>query len=140
MTKLQEKAWVDLGAVTACVALGGAGVGLMVHQNAKGIVHVMMFLISGLVVGLACYIRYIAIQASFDEREKKIAQRSFVLSSYAFVLFFGCASFIVFFIVGGKSSVPAHTLPVLFLAGLFLAQFIESAAILIQFAREQGDE
>jgi hypothetical protein len=28
---------------------------------------------------------------------------------------------------------------VLFLADLFLAQVIESAAILIQFAREQGD-
>jgi len=42
-------------------------------------------------------------------------------------------------IAGGKSLVPAYALPVLFVADLFLAQFIESAAILIQFAREQAD-
>ena len=140
MNKLQRRAWIDLAGMTACVALAGAGVGLMVHFNAKGIVTLMAFLIAGLITGLVSGIRNIATQAKLDEREKKIAVKAFVISSYVFVIFSWCASFNVFFIVGGKSRVPVYTLPAIFLAGLFLSQFIQSAAILIQFAREQADE
>ncbi|MCK4291961.1 MAG: hypothetical protein KAY65_02095 [Planctomycetes bacterium] len=140
MTKLQKKAWVELGVVTACVALAGAGVGLMVHLNAKGIVSLMIFLIPGLIAALVSCLRGIANQANFDEREKKIVQKAFILSSYAFATFFCCAAFTVFFIAGGKSSVAVYALPAIFLADLFGAQFIQSAAILIQLAREQADE
>jgi len=140
MNRLQRRAWIDLAGMTACVALAGAGVGLMVYFNAKGIVNLMVFVIAGLVVGLVSGLRNIATQAKLDEREKKIAQRAFIISSYAFVIFLWCASFVVFFIVGAKGSVAVYTLPAIFLAGLFLSQFIQSAAILIQFAREQADE
>ena len=140
MNRLQRRAWLDLAGSTACVAVAGAGVRLMVYLNTKGIVCLMIFVIAGLIVGLVSGLRNIATQVKLDEREKKIAQRAFIISSYAFVLFLWCASFIVFFIVGGKSSVPVYILPALFLAGLFLSQFIQSAAILIQFAREQADE
>ena len=140
MNRLQKRAWIDLAIVTACVALGGTGVGLAVHLNAKGVVGLMSGLISGLIFGLICGLRSIAIQAKFDEREKKIALRAFIISSYVFVIFLGYASFTVLFIVGAKSSTPTYTLPVLFLVGLFLSQFVQSASILIQFAREQADE
>lgn len=140
MTRLQKRAWITLAGVTGCVALAGAGIGLMVHWNAKGIVNLMIFLMAGLIGGLVSCLRYMAIEAKFDEREKKIALRAFVISSYVFVIFIWCASFIVFFIVGSKNSVPVYILPVLFLAGLFLSRFIQSAAILIQSAREQTDE
>ena len=140
MNRLQKMAWMNLIGTTVCIVVGGAGVGLMVHLNTKGMVGLMSFLISGLVAGLISYLRNITIWTKFDEREKKIALRAWVLSSYIFILFFWCATFTIFFIVGGKSSVPVYTLPVLFLVGLFLAQFIQSAVILIQFAREQADE
>ena len=139
MNRLQRKAWVDLGCVTACVAVAGAGIGLMVHFNAQGIDDLMIFLIPGLIAGLVSGLWNMRIVSRFDEREKIIAQRAFVLSSCAFVLFFGCGAFAVFIIAGGKSDVPAYALPVLFVADLVLAQFIQSAAILIQFAREQAD-
>ena len=139
MNVLQKKAWVDLGGMTACVAVAGAGMGLMVRFNAQGMVDLMVFLIAGLTAGLVSGLRNMRIVSRFDERERMIAQRAFVLASYAFAGFFGCGAFAVFFIAGGKSRVPVYALPVLFLADLFLAQFIESAAILIQFAREQGD-
>jgi len=139
MNRLQRKAWVDLGCVTACVAVAGAGIGLMVRFNAQGIADLMIFLIPGLIAGLASGLWNMRIVSRFDEREKIIAQRAFLVSSYAFVVFFGCGAFVVFIIAGGKSLVPAYALPVLFVADLFLAQFIESAAILIQFAREQAD-
>ena len=140
MNRLQKRAWIGLAGATAAVVIAGGGVGLMVHMNAKGIVNIMAFLIAGLVVGLVSCLRNIASQAKLDEREKKIALRAFVISSYVFVLFFWCACFTVFFAAGGKSSVPAYILPVLFLIGVFLSQFIQSAVILIQYAREQTDE
>lgn len=140
MTRLQKWAWINLGVTTVCVALAGCGVGLIFHLNAKGIVGLMAFLICGLIAGLISCLRSIANQAKLDEREKKIALRAFVISSYIFFLFFWCATFTTLFIVGGKGTVGAYTLPVLFLIGLFLSNFVQSAVILIQFARERADE
>jgi len=140
MNRLQKKAWINLAAVTACVALSGMGLGIFVHINARGIDTFLIGMVAGLVVGLVVYVRSVAGETRLDEREKAIARKSFVWSCYTLTLFWACASFGIFFVVGGKSVVPAYTLPVVFLAGLFLAQFVESAAILIQFARETADE
>ena len=140
MNSLQKRAWINLGVMTIAVAVAGTGVGLAVQLNAKGVVPLMTFLVAGLLVGLFSGLRSIANESKLDERERKIAVRAFVFSSYTFVLFTCFASFGVFYIVGAKSSVPTYTLPVLLLGGLFLSQFVESAMILIQFAREQVDE
>ena len=140
MNKLQKRAWIDLAGMTVCLVIASAGVGLMVYLNANGIVSLMAFLIGGSIVGLISCLHNIPIWVKFDEREKKIALKAFVFSSYTFILFYAFSSFIVFFIAGGKGHMPAYTLPVLFLVGLFLSQFVQSAAILIQFAREQADE
>ncbi len=140
MNRLQKKAWINLAAVTACAALSGMGLGIFVHINAKGIDTFLIGLVAGLVVGLVVYVRSVAGETKLDEREKAIARKSFVWACYTLTLFWACASFGIFFVVGGKSVVPAYTLPVVFFAGLFLAQFVESAAILIQFARETADE
>jgi cation transporter-like permease len=140
MNRLEKKAWAELGGVTLCVLIAGAGIGLMVYMNTKGIVGLISFLATGLLVGLISYLRNIKSWTKFDEREKKIAQRALALSSCVFILFLYCASFTVFFIVGAKNPVPAYILPALFLSGLFLSIFVQSAAILVQFARERDDD
>ncbi len=140
MNRLEKRAWTELGAVILCVIIAGAGVGLMVYINTKGIVGLISFLVSGLIAGLIAYLRNIKSWNKFDEREKKIAQRARALSSCVFVLFLWCASFTVFFIVGARNPVPAYILPVLLLSGLFLATFVQSATILVQFTRERDDE
>ena len=113
---------------------------MLVRTNASGPVHLMICLIVGLPFGLYCYLRQLAEQKRLDEREKQIAQKSFTIATYAFVTFVGCSAFIVFFMVGGAGQVPVYTLPAVFIGGFGVAQFTESAAILIQFAREQADE
>jgi hypothetical protein len=140
MNRLQKKAWINLAAITACVVLTGMCLGILVHINARGFDSLLVGLVPGLVAGLVFYVRSMAEEAKLDEREKTIARKSFVWACYTLTLFWACASFGIFFVAGGKSVVPAYTLPVVFLAGLFLAQFVESAAILIQFARETADE
>jgi len=140
MNRLQKKAWMNLAAVTACAALAGMGLGILVHTNAKGIDTLLIGMVPGFVVGLVVYVRSVGGETRLDEREKAIARKSFVWACYTLTLFWACVSFGIFFVVGGKSAVPAYMLPVVFLVGLFLAQFVESAAILIQFARETADE
>ena len=100
----------------------------------------MAFVIGALIVGLVSGLRSIKVQAGFDERERKIAVKAFVISSYTFVLFLCFASFAIFFLAGARSYIPGYTLPVLLLIGIFVSQLVESAVILIQFAREQADE
>ena len=140
MNRLQKKAWIELAAATFCMAGIGAGLAVLVRSNASGAVWLMVCLIVGFPVGLYCYLHDLGEQKRLDEREKQIAQKAFTLGSYAFVTFFGCSAFILFFMVGGAGQVPVYTLPAVFVGGIGVAQFTESAAILIQFAREQTDE
>jgi len=144
MNRLEKRAWAELGGVTLCVIIAGAGMGLMVYMNTNRIVGLASFLISGpivgLIVGLISYLRNIKSWTKFDEREQKIVARARALSSGVFILFLCEASFAVFFIVGPKNPIPAYILPALFLSGLFLAVFVQSTAILVQFARERDDD
>ena len=140
MNRLQKRAWMDLAGATVCVVLAGAGVALAVHFHARGVVPVMSFVIGSLIVGLASCLRSITVQSKFDERENKIAVKAFVISSYTFVLLLCFAAFSIFFLSGARSYIPGYTLPVLLLIDIFVSQLVQSAVILIQFARETADE
>ena len=140
MNRLQKRAWIDLAGATAAVVIAGGGVGLAFHLNARGIVPVMSFVIASLIAGLVSGLRSIAAQAKLDERERKIAARAFFISSYTFVLLLCVAAFSIFFLSGARSYIPGYTLPILLLIGIFVSQLVQSAVILIQFAREQADE
>ncbi|MFH1716351.1 MAG: hypothetical protein ABIF19_03300 [Planctomycetota bacterium] len=146
MNRTQKGAWFMLGGALLLIAFGIYIFAVMFVAGDRmagtgwlrvGSLPLTLFLIAGVF-----FIRrkQSASEPDSDEREKAIARKSFVWASYSFWLFCACASFGIFFVVGAKSVVPAYILPVVFLAGLFLAQFVESAAILIQFARETADE
>jgi len=139
MNSLQKKAWFELFTTTVAVIISGIGVGILVHFNAKGVVGLMSFLIAGLIVGLYSHLREVRLWANLDEREKKIAFRAFVLGAYTFVLFVVIASFATLFLIGGRGRIAVYALPVISLIGIFISQFMSSAAILIRFAREQAD-
>jgi hypothetical protein len=130
---------MNLVVVTGCVVLAGAGVGVMVHLNVKGITGLVSFVISGLITGLATGLRSIRTHSDFDERERKIAQKAANYAQFVQTVFWGLAVFVTFFIVGARESIPVYVLPVLFLCGIFVATFVQSATVLIQFTREQTD-
>jgi uncharacterized membrane-anchored protein len=140
MNRLEKKAWVNLGGVLLCIVIAGPGVAIMVYMNIQaGLPGLISLFVTGLIVGLITYRRNIKSWAQLDEREKKILQKALVWSMSVFILFMYCASFAVFYIVGAKNPIPAYILPVLFLSGLFLMIFVQSAALLIQFAKEHYD-
>ncbi len=140
MNRLEKMAWVNLGGVILCVIIAGPGIWWMVSNNTKGLVALIPFLLSGLIGGLISYLRNIKSWAKLDEREQKIVAKARMLSSFVFIIFLWCATFAVFFIAGANNPVPAYLLPTLFITGILLASVVNSAVLLIQFAKERCDE
>jgi cation transporter-like permease len=139
MTRLEKKAWGNLGGIILCAIIAGPGIWWMISNNIKGPVVLIPFLASGLVGGLISYLRNLKSWAELDEREQKIAAKANALSRCISILFLYCASFIVFFVAGANNPVPAYLLPTLFISGILLASFVQSAMLLIQFAKERSD-
>jgi Na+/melibiose symporter-like transporter len=141
MNRLEKRAWATLGGMLLCAIIAGPGVAIMVHLNMQaGLSGLILFFAIGLIVGLITRRQNIKSWAQLDEREKKILQKAIVWSMSAFILFMFCVSFAVFYIVGAKNPVPAYFLPAMFLSGLFLMILVQSAVVLIQFAKERRDE
>lgn len=136
MTKFQRRAWFELAGSVLAGAAGAIAPAVLVHLNANGIFDIVIFSIIFLITGLAATIKSIRIFSGFDEREKTIYIRAFIIAAGAFIACSGFISFCIFFIVGGKSLVPIYVLPAMFLIGICMAQFVQPTAILIQFALE----
>lgn len=139
MNILQKRAWIELVFMAVCTAVTAVSLAHMVRMNTKGVTYIIISVAVGMVTGLVAYLHNVKIAARFDEREKSILRRANMLGAYAFTLAIGCTSFIAFFLVGGAGRVSVYVLPAAFLGALITAQFVQSAAILIQFAREQID-
>jgi TRAP-type mannitol/chloroaromatic compound transport system permease large subunit len=140
MNRLERKAWFELVGVAGCVLVTGVCLAFMVRSNAKGLDTLLIGAGAGLVAGLIAYLRLISAEAKLDEREKEILRKAFIWASRTLTLVWGASAFIVFFTVGGKGVVPVYVLPMTFLAGLFMAQFVQSAMVLIQCTKEQNEQ
>ena len=140
MNRLEKKAWIELAGVSGCMAVTGICVAILVHLNSKGIDTLLIGAAVGLIAGLVAYIRTASGEARLDEREKAILLKAFNWASRMVIAFWCGSSFVAFFIVGGKGTIQVYFLPLLFMAGLFLGQFVQSAVILIQSAKEQNEQ
>ena len=140
MSTLQRRAWIELALMVANMAIAAVALAFMVRMNTKGIAYVVISVVVGTVTGLLAYLHNVKVAGRYDEREKSILRRAVMLGAYAFTLVIACSSFAAFFVVGGGATVPVYVMPATFLGALVAAQFAQSAAILIQFAREQADE
>ncbi|MFH1371131.1 MAG: hypothetical protein ABII09_07595 [Planctomycetota bacterium] len=140
MNHLEKRAWANIGGVILCVIIAGPGIWWMVSNNTKGLVALIPFLISGLIGGLISYLRNMKSWTKLDEREQKMFAKARMLSSCVFILFLYSTSFIVFFVAGANNPVPAYLLPALFISGILLASIVQSAMLLIHFAKERRDE
>lgn len=141
MSKLQKAAWVNLIVVSTCVIVAVPIFLLLAGMNTKGIDYIFIFFIVGSLTSLGAYVLYRkkSPEASFDEREKMIYRRAFILAACALTIFLGCVCIIPFFVLGGQSVIKVYYLPLIFLSTLFAAQFVHSTAILIQCALEDED-
>ncbi|MBN1817971.1 MAG: hypothetical protein JW828_11475 [Sedimentisphaerales bacterium] len=139
MIKLQTRAWIELAVVIWLAAICAGCFVLLVRLNSRGLDTLLIGGIAGLIAGLIIAVHQTRIDRQYDEREKQIRQKAFSWASKAFVVLFGVISFVAFFTVGGKGTVPVYFLPGLFFGCLLFAQFVQSAVILIQCALEDND-
>ncbi len=141
MSKLQKAAWFNLGMATLFTTIATSGIMYLTHMNAKGVIYVLICLIIScfMIPWLYVFYRKTSIEASFDEREKMINRRAFILSAFALTIFFGFISLIPFFVLGGQNVIKVFYLPLIFLGSIFTAQFAHSTAILIQCLLEEED-
>ena len=138
MSILQKRAWLYLAVVSAAVLIAGIIIDILVRVNAEGggfggVIPILV----GITVGFICYIRSIPKENQLDEREKMIARKSFEWSSKTFIVFMAIAMFGFFGFFDAREKIPVYFLPYLFMTGLFFAQLVESATILIWCAKEQ---
>ena len=140
MSKLQKSAWINLAGAVSLIVTAGIFLEMLIYINAQ--VHILFLLLAlpvGIVAGFACYIRSISVENRLDEREKTISRKAAHCAGITFALFLAFTSFGIFFVTGAKNNIPVYMLPLLVLTGLFIAQLIESATILIWCAKEQQD-
>ncbi len=140
MGTLQKRAWTELALIVVCSAAAAASLGLMVRLNTKGIAYVVVCGAVATIVSFVVYLQSVKAQTGLDERERSILRRASTLGAYAFVVSVACVAFAWFFAIGGGGSVSVYVLPATFFGALCVAQFVQSAAILIQFSKEQVDE
>lgn len=141
MSKLQKSAWFNLIMVTVCTIIVLINIFLLARHNAKGIDYLIICLVVGAVATPTLYIlqKKKGIESKFDEREKTINRRAFVISVFGMVVFLAGACIIPFFVLGGQNVIKVYYLPVIFFSSLFAAQFVQSMAIIIQCAMEEDD-
>lgn len=139
MNRLQKRAWGELAGMVACVIIAGAAFSAMVQRNVHGPGMMLVCLVSACVSGLVSATINIKSLKKYDEREKKIYQQAFVISTYAFVGYILCFVFITFFSIGGAGDVPVSMLPIMLLGGLFVSQTVQSGVILFRCAMEEDD-
>lgn len=141
VSKLEKAAWVNLAVVIACVLIGSIGFFALTRMNARGVGNIIVVFVVACVSGLGTYLmrRKRGFEAHLDERERLIYKRSLEWAFVAAIAFLACICIVPFFVLGGQNVIRVYYLPVVFLSTLFAAQFVHSAAILVQSAREDDD-
>lgn len=141
MSRLQKAAWFNLGVSTIFFIISIPGLFFLARVNAKGVEYLLTCFIVACVITPVFYVFYRkkSFEAGFDEREKMINKRAFTCSVLGLTVFLGCVCLIPFFVLGGQNVIKVFYLPLILISTLFAAQFVQSAAILIQCSMEEED-
>jgi hypothetical protein len=134
MSKLQQSAWYNLAGSITCTAIGGLCFAALTRTNAKGFDYILICFVVACLITPPTYILWSrkSLEARFDEREKMINARAFIISAFVLIAFLAGLCIVPFFLLGGQNVIHVYYLPVIFLATLFVAQFAHSMAILVQ--------
>jgi len=141
VSKLQKSALLNLSMSMVFAMISAAGILFLASVNAKGIVPWLIGLFVCVLISPGVYVLYRkkSFEVRFDEREKMINRRAFIVSAIALAIFLGGACILPFAILGGQSVIKVYYLPLIFIATVLIAQFVHSAAILVMCALEDDD-
>ena len=139
MNRLKKKAKTGLIASGVCTLITVPLFLVMAHAKAKGPEFLLIWIFLGIPTGLVVYLWEAKKLKQFDEREKEMIQKSHSAGILVLVLYLLTFSLAVFFLIGGGGSIPVVFMPVMFFAGIFLAQCTQSFILLMQCAKEDDE-
>ena len=139
MNRLQKKAWIELIAAFILGIIAVPIILLLSVRNTQGLVFVIIFLVVGTPTVLIGYFIEMNKLKKYDEREQAIIRKAFSISACTFIFYLLAFSFIAFFSIGGKQTIPVVLMPIMVLTGCFLGQCTQSFVILFQCAKEDNE-
>jgi hypothetical protein len=142
MNRLQKSAVINLVVTASCVLIAGLGFAVLTQTNVTGAVYLLIFFVFACLTMPVFFLLYRrwAAEAGFDEREKMIYRRAFILSTAVGLIYLAGICIVPFFVLGGGSVVRVYYLPLVFLSTILTMQFTPSLALLIQCQLEETHE
>lgn len=140
MNRLRKKAINEMILVVICCVIMLFGFTFMTAMNTQGVEYIFIMLFVGSITGVVAYTKFTKEENKLDERERSIRDTA---AKYSYMVYVGYTLVFCmtsFFLVGGKGSIAAWTLPTMFAVGLLIAQIVQSMYILGKCPEELEDE
>ncbi len=142
MNRYQKLAWWNLIIITFTIIITTAAIAIEFHI--RGYSTLGIYFIAPLV--LLKFNRFLFKKPQSeggvvsDERDSLIIKRALVFTFMAFWWVFVISSFLLWWFIGPRNSVPTITLPLMALGGGIFMKIVCSAAILVQYGRGSKGE
>ena len=142
MNRYQKLAWFNLIVITVTIIITSTAIAIEVHM--RGYSTNGLFFMAPLVLlkftpfmfkkpesrsGVVC-----------DERDSFIRKRALSFAYTTFWIVFVILSFLLWWFIGPRNSVPTLTLPLMVLGGALFMRIVCSVAILVQYGRTSKGE
>ena len=138
MNRYQKLAWFNLIVITAAIIISSTAVAIEFHIRGYSTIGGWFF------VAILALLKFKPFlfkkpqgqnKVVCDERDTLIVKRalSFAYTTFWWVFILSC--FLLFLIIGPRSSVPTITLPLIAIGGALFMQIVCSVAILVQYGR-----
>jgi hypothetical protein len=142
MNRYQKLAWWNIIVITFTIIITTAAIAIEFHI--RGYSTLGIYFIAPLV--LLKFNRFLFKKPQSeggvvsDERDSLIIKRALVFTFMAFWWIFLISSFLLWWFIGPRNSVPTITLPLMVLGGGVFMKIVFSVAILVQYGREPKGE
>jgi len=142
MNRYQKLSWWNLIVITFTIIITTAAI--VIEFHIRGYSELGLYFIAPLV--LLKFNRYLFKKPQnegsvvSDERDSLIIKRALTFTFMAFWWVFVISSFLLWWFIGPRNSVPTITLPLMALGGGIFMKIVCSAAILVQYGRGSKGE
>ena len=137
MNRYQKLAWLSLIVITATIIMTTTAIAIEVHI--RGYSTIGFWFITPLVILKFKPFLFKKPQGTdkvvCDERDGLIVKRALSFAYTTFWIVFVLSSFLLWWFIGPRNSVPTLTLPLMVLGGALFMRIVCSVAILVQYGR-----
>ena len=137
MNRYQKLAWWNLIVITATIIITTTAIAIEIHMRGYSTIGFWFIVILALLKLNRFLFKKPKGQSKVvsDERDSFILKRALSFTFIVFWWVFVISSFLLFLIIGPRSSVPTITLPLMVIGGALFMKIVCSVAILVQYGR-----